>query len=170
MWKSIVGYEGLYDVSEDGKVFSHYTHKELKHAIKRDGYHQVTLVDCDKKLHYKNVHVLVAETFIPKIDGKNYVNHKDGNKDNNCVSNLEWCTSRENMLHSIYTLGKHKVPVNQLTKSGKFIKLWDSIIEASKGTGVRAEHIWRNAQKIRPSAGGFVFEYAGWTRGKNHAK
>lgn len=159
MWKPVVGFEGLYDVSDDGEVYSYTTDRILKHAIKRTGYHQVTLVR-DGKMFYSSVHRLVAEAFIPNPEKKRTVNHIDGNKDNNSVSNLEWNTHKENILHCIYTLGERKVPVNQFTKDGILVKTWSSIIEASLGTGIKAQHIWRNAKNIRPSTGGFVFKYA----------
>lgn len=159
MWKSVIGFEGLYDVSDEGEIYSYSTNKVLKHAIKKFGYHQVTLVK-DKKNHYCMVHKLVAEAFIPKVDGKFVVNHKDGDKDNNSVANLEWCTPKENVLHSIYVPGNNQVPVNQYALDGTYIKTWDSIKEAAKGTGAKAEHIWRNANGIRKTTHGFIFEYA----------
>lgn len=158
MWKPVKGFEGLYLVSDIGEVYSLLTNKCLLPAKKRTGYLQVTLSK-NTLLSYHLVHRIVAEAFIPNPDGKRQVNHIDGNKSNNSVSNLEWCTCRENIIHSIYELGNNKIPVNQFTKDGKFVKGWDSIIEASKGTGIKAQHIWRNAQKIRKSTGGFVFKY-----------
>ena len=158
MWKQVVGFEGLYDISDNGEVYSHVTNRILKHAVKKFGYHQVTLVK-NKKNYYCSVHVLVAEAFIPKIDGKKYVNHKDGDKNNNCVENLEWCTAKENAQHCIHVLGKHVVPVAQYTKNGQLIKIWNSILEAAEGTGAKAQHIWRNANGIRNSTHGYVFRY-----------
>lgn len=163
MWKPVVGFEDLYDVSDTGEIYSHVTNKILKHAVKKFGYHQVTLVK-DKKNHYCMVHKLVADAFIPKIEGKPYVNHKDGDKDNNCVDNLEWCTAKENVLHSIYVLGNNKIPVNQYSLDGTFIQTWESIAEAAEGTGAKAQHIWRNVNGKRKSTHGFIFEYAGPTR------
>lgn len=157
MWKPVKGFEELYLVSDDGKVYSLLTNKCL-HPASKSGYLQVTLSN-NKSLVYCTVHRLVAEAFIPNPDKKKQVNHIDGNKSNNSVSNLEWCTCRENIIHCIYELGKHKIPVNQFTKDGILVKKWDSIIEASRETGIKAQNIWRNAQNIRPSAGGFVFQY-----------
>lgn len=163
MWKPAVGFEGLYDVSDEGEVYSHITNKVLKHAVKKFGYHQVSLTK-NRRIYYCMVHKLVAEAFIPKVEGKFIVNHKDGNKENNHVDNLEWCTPKENVLHSIYVLGNNQVPVNQYALDGTFIKTWNSIAEAAKGTGAKAEHIWRNANGIRKTTHGFIFEYAGEMR------
>ena len=160
MWKPIKNFEDLYLVNEKGDVYSIATDRILKHAVKRDGYHQVTLAR-NGKLTYCSVHRIVAHAFIQKVEGKNCINHKDGNKDNNCSDNLEWCTYQENVRHSIDVLGNHKIPVNQYTKDGTFIRTWDSILDAAKGTGAKAQHIWRNAQGIRKSTHGYVFQYAG---------
>lgn len=159
MWKPIVGFEDLYDVSDEGEVYSHITGKILKHAVKKSGYHNVTLVK-DNKLHYMRVHILVASAFIPNPENKPQVNHVDGDKSNNRADNLEWCTAKENTHHCIHVLGKRTVPVAQYTKGGVLVKIWNSILEASQGTGAKAQHIWRNANGIRNSTHGYIFKYA----------
>ncbi len=92
-------YEGLYQVSPDGRVFSLVTNKWLKPRNAGAGYQTVMLY---KNKRGKNfyIHRLVAEAFLDVVDGKDFVNHIDGDKTNNSVDNLEWVTRSENMLHA----------------------------------------------------------------------
>lgn len=90
MMKDIIGFEGLYSITDQGNVWSYYTNKFLKPVLGANGYLKVTLVK-DGKKYTKAVHRLVAETFILNPDNLSLVNHKDENKMNNSVDNLEWC-------------------------------------------------------------------------------
>ena len=114
-WKPANGYEGLYEVSDAGQVRSvdRYIKTDIRHvesrlikgkvlkqSIKRNGYKTVDLCK-NGKVTTTLVHRLVAETFIPNPDGLRFVNHKDSNRTNNAVSNLEWVTSSENRMHGI---------------------------------------------------------------------
>lgn len=109
---SVPGYENLYQVNMDGVVRSldrikyqgsnrYYTFKGriLKQAKDKDGYNVVAFYKDGKQKPIK-IHRLVAKIFLPMVDGKNEVNHKDGNKTNNNVSNLEWVTHKENQSHA----------------------------------------------------------------------
>lgn len=110
-WCDVFGYEGLYQVSNLGRVKAlekridsgkcHRTWKEhfLAFAIDRKGYFRVSLSKNGCSKTYK-VHRLVAEAFIPNPNLLPQVNHIDGNKENNVVDNLEWCSQSENMLHA----------------------------------------------------------------------
>lgn len=115
IWKDIEGYEGLYQISNFGKVKSlkrfrnngtnGYFQKEkiLKSSMSNGGYLSVNLYKCNTKKQF-TVHRLVAIHFISQLinsDEKLEVNHKDGNKSNNCFKNLEWCTSSENKIHAL---------------------------------------------------------------------
>ena len=95
----IVGYEGLYSVSKDSKVYSWKTKKYLKPQLQNNGYVTVGLY-LDKKPKVIPVHRIVAQTFLPNPLNLRTVNHKDFDKTNNDVSNLEWMTHQENSLHS----------------------------------------------------------------------
>jgi len=98
--KAIKGFEGLYGITEDGKVWSFYTHKFIKHSYLNTGYPMVTLWD-GKKSHGRTLHRLVAEAYLPKVEGKPHVNHKDSDRTNPKLENLEWCNRSENMKHGI---------------------------------------------------------------------
>ncbi|MGH1111214.1 NUMOD4 motif-containing HNH endonuclease [Bacillus paranthracis] len=114
IWKSVVGYEGLYEVSNFGDVkvldrevrgkldsIRKVKGRMLKKHNDTSGYPTVTLTGEDGKRKTIAVHRLVASTFLESIEGKQVVNHKDGNKTNNHVENLEWVTHSENTLHAI---------------------------------------------------------------------
>lgn len=95
-WKSIDGFEGLYEVSNMGRVRNKDGLILRGSYSSRGGYHTVSLFKQGKKI-WRSVHRLVAIAFIPNPEHKPVVNHIDENKTNNCVSNLEWVTQKENM-------------------------------------------------------------------------
>jgi hypothetical protein len=99
MKKSIKGYEGQYSISSDGKVYSDKSNIELKQSIGTTGYYRVNLNNKDGGKTFK-VHRLVAIHFIENPNKLNIVNHKDGNKLNNNVENLEWCDYSHNNRHA----------------------------------------------------------------------
>lgn len=118
-WKPIEGFEGRYEISNNGQVKSieryvnHYCggvkkvpEKILSHWKNHMGYRLVSLHKDNLKIGI-SVHILVARAFVKNPHNKPEVNHKDGNKDNNHYKNLEWNTRLENQQHSVYTLGKH---------------------------------------------------------------
>lgn len=108
-WRWVVGYEGLYMVSDQGRVFglpkpTHYGHVLAKktHA---SGYESVCLCRGNHK-RYVSVHRIVAAAFVPNPNGKPEVNHKNGIRSDNRASNLEWVTRSENERHAYHVLGK----------------------------------------------------------------
>ena len=105
LWKDIKGYEGLYKITSLGDVYSVTRKKFIYQSIDRYGYKQCLLYN-NGKHKTKKVHRLVAEAFIENIDNKPQINHKDGNRTNNRIDNLEWCTNSENQLHSYKCNGR----------------------------------------------------------------
>jgi hypothetical protein len=108
---AVKGYEGLYEVDEQGNVYSLIQGRSRRKGILRQyqnerGYMKVNLYDIAGKCKKKYVHRLVAEAFMPNPLNKPVVNHKDCNVKNNSVDNLEWCTQSENILHAI-SLGRY---------------------------------------------------------------
>lgn len=99
IWKPIKGFEGLYEVSNMGRIKSLPREIILKQGVIVKGYLGVCLYK-NKKGHSKRVHRLVAQAFLDDFDKYESVNHKDGNKQNNCVSNLEMVTAKGNTIHA----------------------------------------------------------------------
>lgn len=115
MGKRIRGYPD-YDIDKKGNVRNKYG-KCLKPGKTHKGYLCVYLYDKSHKRKGFSVHRLVAETFIPNPKHLKEINHKDGNKENNCIENLEWCTGSENVRHSI-KIGTHYIPYGQKYRLG----------------------------------------------------
>lgn len=126
-WKIIRGFEN-YQVSSDGEV-KNSEGKILKPFKAGSGYLQVHLFK-DEKRHKKYVHRLVPEAFLLDKAG-NEVNHIDGDKHNNSVSNLEWCSRKHNLIHSYYVLKNHVKAVKCIETGIEF----PSINEAARQTG-----------------------------------
>lgn len=102
IWKDVEGYEGLYQVSNFGNLYSSYVKRKLQLSLDKYRYKQVILVKNGvRKRHL--LHRMVAQEFIPNPENKPQVNHIDENKTNNTVSNLEWVTSKENINHGTRT-------------------------------------------------------------------
>lgn len=128
-WKRIKGFEH-YQISNEGEVRNE-DGKILKPFKTSSGYLQVHLFK-DKKRTKKYIHRLVAESFVPNIRKLNEVNHLNGDKTDNCSWNLEWCTRKENLIHSCYTLKNHVKPVKCIETG----LVYRSIKEAARATGI----------------------------------
>lgn len=131
IWKDIEGYEGLYQISNLCNVKKISSGRILKQCKNAYGYLKVGLNKNGKQKVFC-IHTLVARAFIPNPENKSQVNHKDGNKTNNNINNLEWVTQQENLAHAFKTGLRIIKKVNQYDLDGKFIKTYDSITEAGK--------------------------------------
>lgn len=119
--KDVVGFEGLYKVSNTGEIHSLGNFPRLRNKVTGilkggdcKGYRVVILTGSDGKRHNKIIHRLVAEHYLPNPDNLRCVNHKDEDKSNNCVDNLEWCTDQYNKEYSNKKTFTLKSPDNRL--------------------------------------------------------
>ena len=158
-WKSIAGYEGLYEVSDQGRVKSlNYNHtgteKILKPRKDSCGYLQVWLSkDGQKKMSL--VHRLVAKAFIQNPNNLETVNHKDEVKTNNVASNLEWMSRGDNKR---YSANKSVKMFNKST--GELLATFPSLMEAERVTGIDNRNISKCCMGKYKSSGGYIWRYA----------
>ncbi len=160
--KQILNYENYY-IFPDGNIYNIKTKILLKHFKKADGYMSVGLSK-EGKCTLFLIHVLLAKTFIPNPDNKSIVNHKDGNKINNNISNLEWVTHSENILHAYNTKlnNSRKVIFNfiiQYNLQNKEIARFKSIAEASKKTNINRNSIWKVCNNKQKTGGNYIWKY-----------
>ena len=174
IWKDIKGYEGLYQVSNLGRVKSFNAKngrlsnqsRLLTPKLDRYGYLKLTLCK-DKEYKYVTVHRLVALAFINNVENKPEVNHKDGNKLNNCVDNLEWMTGLENIHHAFDNELTPKTPLNnpksikisQYDLTGNFIKTFPSTKEVERQLGFSACSVARAAKSKSHFSHNFLWRY-----------
>ena len=152
--KDVVGYEGLYAVTSCGKVWSYRNECFLKPRANRGGYLYVNLFkDGEKKTYY--VHRLVAEAYIPNTENLPQINHKDENKTNNCLQNLEWCDAKYNANYGTRN-EKIKKPILQYDLDGNLIREWGCAADVGKEVNGNICHCLKGRQK---SAYGYIWKY-----------
>lgn len=161
VWQDVAGYEGLYKVSNDGRIIGTKSKKQLRYTL-QGGYPRVKLYR-NAKGKSISVHRIVATTFIPNTENKPQINHKNGIKTDNSVGNLEWATSSENVKHAC-SMGlldpsiawhKHEKAVHQLTMDGQLIKTWVSLSEAARVLGLQVGNISHCCAGKIKSTGGY---------------
>lgn len=179
IWKPVVGYEHQYEVSNHGRVKSCKRYRKgkkgaptlvrerlLVQTVDHSGYMKVGLsADNHSKNH--SVHRLVGEAFIPNPHGLEQINHKDENKKNNHVSNLEWCTNEYNSTYGtrLDRIAKKNASSPKFKKPivgvrGKEVVRFDSARSASRALGICASQITAVCRGREKTAGGFIWEYA----------
>lgn len=157
-WKVIVGYEGLYEVSDKGRVKSlNYnrtrTDRIMKPEKSHGGYLYVSLCKNGQRKSLL-VHRLVAEAFIPNPNNLETVNHKDQVKTNNSVDNLEWMSRADNVIYS------NARTVQMLDKStGELLATFPSAHEAERVTGIANQNISSCCRGKLKSSGGYVWKF-----------
>lgn len=161
IWKDIENYEGLYQVSNLGRVKSSYTNRILKGGKDRGGYLLVSLCKNNIK-STKTIHRLVAQAFIPNSENKSQVNHIDENQTNNMVSNLEWMTAKENTNHG--TRNERISKTQSITiivtniKTGESKEFYGSS-ECARQLGLNQSNITQVLKGRRKQTGGYTFKY-----------
>ena len=158
IWKDIEGYEGLYQVSKLGEVYSFKSNKYLKKLTNKGGYLRVQLCKHGKVTN-QSIHRLVAEAFIPNPDNKPQVNHIDENKGNNTVSNLEWVTAKENCNHGTRSKRLYK-PIRAIDIANGEYNHYVSVNECAEKLNLKYQNISAVLNGRQKTAGGFIFEYA----------
>lgn len=173
-WRDVVGYEGLYQVSNMGRVRTLIEFSRKKNKIiltpsyrpvgpnGRNGSYMMVALIKDGKYKTLTVHKLVAQAFLPNPDNLLHVNHKDEDKHNNCVENLEWCTPAYNNRYGSHLTANINNPylsrpVNQY-KDGVLVATYPSISEAKRVIGKR--NISAVLKGTRKRCGGYEWKYA----------
>ena len=163
IWKDIVDYEGLYQISNQGRVKSLKYGKEriMKPGNNGDGYLFVWLWKNGERKKYK-IHRLVAQAFLHNPNNLPQVNHKDEDKTNNKVDNLEWCSSKYNINYGTRNqrcVDKISKPVLKYSKNGELIKEWKSLADVERNLGYFKTNISNCCTGRYNSAYGFIWKY-----------
>jgi hypothetical protein len=175
IWKQILGFDGFYFVSNLGRIKSfkilNTQNKNKIGIIKKQrnnkGYKIISVKFNKVKISLK-VHRLVAMAFIPNPENKSQINHKDGNKSNNNVNNLEWATGSENVKHAFntglkeqYFGSEHYMSkcILQFDKSGIFLKKWDCMSDACRVYNIKLQSLSSCVSGKSKTCGGYKWQY-----------
>lgn len=167
-WRDVAGYEGIYQVSDQGRVKRVDRGNTMKPVPTKDGYLRVKL--CKDGVQWSTtVHRLVAAAFVENKECKPEVNHKNGDKTDNRAANLEWVTHHENVMHACSTGLRNKEEYRKTAiangkKASRKVRRSDgvefeSLCAAARAVSVSQTAIWNVANGLRPSAGGYSYEY-----------
>lgn len=160
-WKPIVGFEERYLVSDSGQIWSLRKHRALKPKIDRYGYETVVL-SINGNPHYRTVHRLVAQAFVPNPNNLATVNHINEDKTDNRAVNLEWMSVADNDNHGTRNERmadkKCKSPVEQVFPDGTTIR-YKGVKDASRKTGINRCCIAHCCKNTRKTAGGYKWRY-----------
>ncbi len=170
IWKDVKGYEGLYQVSNLGRVRSldrlDSLGRKLEGKIRKpskDRYEYLKVVLCRNNIQKTyRVHRLIAEAFLPNPENKPQVNHINEIKGDNRVENLEWMTCKENInygSHNERSAKTKSVPVRQYDLQWNLIATYESASEAERQTGIHQGNISATCLSKRRTAGGFRWRY-----------
>lgn len=171
----IEGYNDMYSVNENGEFFSKFNgRKQIKPYKLKRGYMAVKLSLGNRESKTLYAHRLIAIAFIPNPENKPQVNHINGIRNDNRVINLEWCTNKENQIHSFHVLkrepsrpslgkfgkdNKTSKPVIQMDLNGNFIKEFESLNEVVRLTGFNSGNISSAARGLYEKCSGFKWKY-----------
>ena len=168
-----------YLVEQNGDIYSTRTKKYLKPSRASNGYFSVELFNKNGSKRFL-VHRIVANAYIPNPNNLPQINHKDENRGNNAVENLEWCTAKYNMNYGEGAKTRHskidyskpvykenaiknamsvKKPIFQYTKDGKFVARYDSAADAARVLGVNNTHISEAAKGKRKTSNGYIWKF-----------
>ena len=147
--KDVVGYESLYAVTPEGDVYGYKRKKFLKPGVNKNGYMYVYLSK-DNKLKKHYIHRIVAMAYIPNPENLTEVDHKDNNKTNNCVNNLQWLSHKDNSRKS------NNKPILQYDLDGNFVKEWESATDVGKEVRINIVMCLTGKNK---TALGYIWKY-----------
>ena len=159
IWKDIKEYEGLYQVSNEGNVKSLQNNKEknLKPVSDKYGYlHVILCKNCEHKNYF--IHRLVAAAFIPNPYNLPQVNHKDEDRHNNNVNNLEWCDAKYNINYGTRNL-KSSISQGKKVKCIETNVIYNSTKDAERQTGINQSNIVKACKGKYKTSGKYHWEY-----------